>query len=79
LQSHSAVQTSVYGENVNSIPILEDAERYSFDSKTYENGIPESLPIDHSPYGSSKLATHIYYYAHIRVEDRRIPDELYLR
>jgi len=53
----------VYGENVNAIPIKEEAKRYVFSDPAYENGIPEDLSIDHaghSPYGSSKLAADIY-------------------
>jgi CDP-paratose 2-epimerase len=59
----------VYGENVNTIPVREHPQRYAFDDRHYQNGIPETFSVDrtgHSPYGSSKLAADIYVqdYAH---------------
>jgi CDP-paratose 2-epimerase len=59
----------VYGENVNSIPIREEATRYALDDLRHSHGIAEDLSIDrtgHSPYGSSKLAADVYVqdYAH---------------
>ena len=59
----------VYGENVNNIPVLEEARRYNFGDPQFVKGIPESFSIDHtghSPYGSSKLAadTYVQDYAH---------------
>jgi CDP-paratose 2-epimerase len=53
----------VYGENVNHIPVKEQAKRYVFDHPNYVNGIPENFSTDHtghSPYGSSKLAADNY-------------------
>ena len=59
----------VYGGNVNSIPVREESKRFVFDDKTYNYGIAEDFPVDHtghSPYGCSKLAADIYVqdYAH---------------
>ena len=59
----------VYGENVNSIPVVEKETRYEFSDPTYKNGIPEDFSTDltgHSPYGCSKLAADAYVqdYAH---------------
>ncbi len=59
----------VYGENVNSIPVIEQPQRYSFGDPMYSNGIPENFSIDHtahSPYGTSKLAadTYVQDYTH---------------
>lgn len=59
----------VYGENVNSIPVLEKATRYQFADETYRKGISEDFPIDncgHSPYGCSKTSADLYAqdYAH---------------
>jgi CDP-paratose 2-epimerase len=58
----------VYGDNVNSIGIIEGNSRYSFE-EAFDSGIPEGFPIDrceHTPYGCSKLAGDIYCqeYAH---------------
>jgi CDP-paratose 2-epimerase len=53
----------VYGENVNSIVLREEATRYSLADPVYRAGIPEGMSIDqtrHSPYGSSKLSADIY-------------------
>ncbi len=52
----------VYGDNVNSIPIIEDELRYKI-ANEFGRGIPESFPIDltgHTPYGCSKLAGDLY-------------------
>jgi CDP-paratose 2-epimerase len=52
----------VYGNNVNSINVLESERRYTFEDK-FKNGISETFPIDlceHTPYGCSKLAGDIY-------------------
>lgn len=59
----------VYGDNVNRIPVREEATRYVFDDPRYAHGIPEDLPTDlchHSPYGASKFAADVYVqeYAH---------------
>jgi CDP-paratose 2-epimerase len=53
----------VYGENVNSIALREEATRYVFSDPRYGMGIPDDFPIDHtkhSPYGTSKLAADLY-------------------
>ena len=53
----------VYGENVNSIPVLEKGQRYEFADERYRAGIPEDFPIDncgHSPYGCSKASADLY-------------------
>lgn len=60
----------VYGENVNSITIAEEAQRYRFADPDFKNGIPETFPIDlceHTPYGCSKLSGDLYMqdYAHL--------------
>lgn len=52
----------VYGENVNQVPVVEEARRYRFDAP-WEQGIPENFSIDrceHTPYGCSKLAGDLY-------------------
>ena len=52
----------VYGENVNNVPIEEEATRYRFASEHAE-GIPETFGIDlceHTPYGCSKLTGDLY-------------------
>jgi len=59
----------VYGENVNKIPLKDLGTRYWYDDPLYNEGIPETFPIDgtaHTPYGCSKLAADIYVqdYAH---------------
>ena len=59
----------VYGENVNKIPLKDLGTRYWYDDPSYDEGIPETFPIDgaaHTPYGCSKLAADIYVqdYAH---------------
>ncbi len=57
----------VYGDNVNSLPLIEKEKRYSFSSS---HGIAETFSIDgceHTPYGCSKLAGDVYVqdYAHL--------------
>ena len=50
----------VYGENVDRFKIKEHPSRYSF---TSVEGVPETLPIDHTshtPYGASKYVGDIY-------------------
>jgi CDP-paratose 2-epimerase len=52
----------VYGENVNGLEVIEEAQRYRF-SDEWAGGIPESFSIDrceHTPYGCSKLTGDIY-------------------
>lgn len=52
----------VYGNNVNSIGVLEKELRYEFEEK-YKSGIKESFSTDlceHSPYGCSKFTGDIY-------------------
>ena len=58
-----ASTNKVYGDNVNSIDIRDEGQRYWFDETEYESGVPESLSIDqseHTPYGVSKLAGDLY-------------------
>lgn len=53
----------VYGDNVNSIPVIEKEKRYEFAGEKYKSGILEDFPTDlceHSPYGCSKFAGDIY-------------------
>ncbi len=52
----------VYGENVNGVDVIEEAQRYRF-SEQWADGIPETFSIDrceHTPYGCSKLTGDIY-------------------
>lgn len=52
----------VYGDNVNSIKVIEKEKRYLFEDK-FEKGIPESFSTDiceHTPYGCSKFTGDIY-------------------
>lgn len=52
----------VYGDNVNSIEVIEKEKRYTFSDK-FSKGIPESFPTDlceHTPYGCSKFTGDIY-------------------
>lgn len=52
----------VYGDAPNFIPLKELETRWDFDDPSYENGIPESFPIDqtkHSLFGASKVAADI--------------------
>ncbi len=49
----------VYGDNPNFLPLKESELRYDFADVQYENGIPETFPIDnckHSLFGVSKTA-----------------------
>ncbi|MBI4652604.1 GDP-mannose 4,6-dehydratase [Candidatus Desantisbacteria bacterium] len=60
----------VYGDNVNNIPLGENNNRYVFNEKYCDCGIPENNSIDlceHTPYGCSKLTGDIYMqdYAHL--------------
>ncbi|PIN94016.1 nucleoside-diphosphate sugar epimerase [Candidatus Pacearchaeota archaeon CG10_big_fil_rev_8_21_14_0_10_31_24] len=53
----------VFGDNVNSVPLVELKTRYDFEGKLKEKGIAEDFPIDakhHTPYGCSKLVGDIY-------------------
>lgn len=59
----------VYGENVNTVPVLEKETRYEFGGE-FKQGIPEGFTIDlceHTPYGCSKLTGDLYMqdYAHL--------------
>lgn len=59
----------VFGNNVNSVRVVEKSDHYEFEP-SFRSGIPESFSIDHcehSPYGCSKLAADIYMqdYAHL--------------
>lgn len=52
----------VYGDNVNTIDVIEKEKRYVFEDK-FKNGIPESFSTDiceHTPYGCSKFTGDIY-------------------
>ena len=52
----------VYGERVNTVPLIEKKMRYEFGGK-YRRGIPEDFGVDlceHSPYGCSKLTGDLY-------------------
>jgi len=52
----------VYGDNVNSIRVIEEEKHYRFEDK-YDKGVLENFPIDlceHTPYGCSKLTGDIY-------------------
>jgi CDP-paratose 2-epimerase len=52
----------VYGANVNSVPLVEEARRYRF-AESHAGGIPEDFGIDlceHTPYGCSKLTGDLY-------------------
>jgi len=58
-----ASTNKVYGDNVNDIPVREEATRYRYDDPEFAEGIPETLSIDdceHTPYGVSKLAADLY-------------------
>lgn len=53
----------VYGENVNSIPVISTQTRYQFGKSKYLTGIAEDFSTDnckHSPYGASKLSADTY-------------------
>jgi CDP-paratose 2-epimerase len=52
----------VYGDRPNTIPMKELETRWDYADPAYENGIPESFPIDqskHSLFGASKLAADV--------------------
>lgn len=58
-----ASTNKVYGNNVNAIPVREEETRYWYDDPAFDEGIPESLPVDgceHTPYGTSKLSADLY-------------------
>ena len=53
----------VYGDRPNSICLRELSTRWDYDDPEYQNGIPESFPIDqskHSLFGASKVAADVY-------------------
>jgi CDP-paratose 2-epimerase len=53
----------VYGDNVNAVPIKEEATRYDFNGQLGGRGLTEEFSIDarhHTPYGVSKLVGEIY-------------------
>lgn len=65
----------VYGDNPNFIPLKELELRYDYDSKDYENGIPETLSIDnckHSLFGVSKAAGDLIAQEYGRYFDLKI-------
>lgn len=52
----------VYGDRPNTIALKEEETRWQYADPRYENGIPETLPIDqskHSLFGASKVAADI--------------------
>lgn len=52
----------VYGDGPNEIELVEKETRWDFADPEYENGIPESFPIDqakHSIFGASKVAADV--------------------
>ena len=52
----------VYGDRPNEISLKELDTRWEYDDARYENGIPESFPIDqskHSLFGASKVAADV--------------------
>lgn len=58
-----ASTNKVYGDNVNHVPIDEQATRYDYAGSLAKKGINENFSIDashHTPYGSSKLVGEIY-------------------
>lgn len=67
-----ASTNKIYSDVINEVPLKELDKRYVFEG-IYENGIPESFPMDsagehpHSPYGVSKasgdLLTQEFYHA----------------
>lgn len=53
----------VYGENVNTLPVRLNGDRYEYADEAFKHGIPESFSVDgceHTPYGASKLAADLY-------------------
>lgn len=64
----------VYGDNVNRIPVREEATRYVYDDPAFEAGIPEAYAIDrceHTPYGASKLGADLYVQDYARTYGMR--------
>jgi CDP-paratose 2-epimerase len=64
----------VYGENVNSVGLLEDRDRYRFEER-FASGIPEAFSIDgceHTPYGCSKLGGDLYMQDYARLYGLRV-------
>lgn len=52
----------VYGDAPNRIPLKELKTRWDYDDPQYDNGIPETFPIDqskHSLFGASKVAADV--------------------
>jgi len=52
----------VYGDAPNFIPLREEAKRWDYDDPKFEQGIPETFPIDqskHSLFGASKVAADV--------------------
>jgi CDP-paratose 2-epimerase len=52
----------VYGDRPNAISLQEHETRWDYADSAYENGIPESFPIDqckHSLFGASKVAADV--------------------
>ncbi len=52
----------VFGENVNALPLVEEASRWAF-APGHASGIAETFPVDrceHTPYGCSKLTGDLY-------------------
>ncbi len=59
-----ASTNKVYSDAVNDLPVMEEEKRYRL-LPPYENGIPETFPMDgqgrpRSPYGCSKSAADLY-------------------
>jgi CDP-paratose 2-epimerase len=64
----------VYGENVNSVGLREEGERYRFEDR-FAHGIPETFSIDgceHTPYGCSKLGGDLYMQDYARLFGLRV-------
>lgn len=52
----------VYGDKPNDIPVKELETRWDYNDPAYENGIPETFPVDqskHSLFGASKMAADV--------------------
>ncbi len=61
----------VYGENVDSIPLEEDASRYRYVGR---DGVSEAMSVDltgHTPYGASKYVGDIYTQEYGRIYGMR--------
>jgi CDP-paratose 2-epimerase len=59
----------VYGENVNGVPLEEQATRWAFAGE-HARGIDERFPVDlceHTPYGCSKLTGDLYMQDYARL------------